>query len=61
MVYYHTPKDIGRKAVVAVNDIVASIYYLAGISDGYWLVDAKYTVHGLTDNLNVALDGPTKE
>ena len=61
MVYYHTPKDIGRKAVVAVDDIITGIYYLASIGDGYWFVDAKYTVHGLTDNLNSALDGTAKK
>ena len=61
MVYYHTPKDIGRKAVVAVDDIITGIYYLASIGDGYWFVDAKYTVHGLTDNLNIALDGTAKK
>ena len=38
VVYHYTPKYIGRKTVIAMNDVVSRIDYLSGVGDGYLLV-----------------------
>ena len=44
-----------------MDDVVASIYYLASIGNGYGFINAKYAVHGFTNNLNITFDSATQK